>query len=230
MNSKVDLKLDWCSHAAAKFAVENWHYSGCLPTPPLVRVGVWENGEYIGCVLFGRGASNNLLKPYGLQPTEGAELVRVALNRHQSPVSRIVAVAIRFLRQSNPGLRLIVSHADQNQGHHGGIYQAGNWVYAGTTSPDAAYIDQHGKRWHSRMVSPNGFKMAYGQKRPVPRPQDCRRIPLAGKHRYLMPLDDAMRQQIEPLRQPYPKRVRSADSGTADLQSAGGGASPTGTL
>jgi hypothetical protein len=28
MSSKPVLKLDWCSHAAAKYAVEHWHYSG----------------------------------------------------------------------------------------------------------------------------------------------------------------------------------------------------------
>jgi hypothetical protein len=53
---------------------------------------------------------------------------------------------------------------------------------------------------------------------------------MPGKHRYLMPLDDAMREQIEPLRQPYPKRVRSADSGTSGDQPEGGGATPTRTL
>ena len=31
MSDKPVLKLDWCSHAAAKYAVEHWHYeSRCL--------------------------------------------------------------------------------------------------------------------------------------------------------------------------------------------------------
>ena len=50
------------------------------------------------------------------------------------------------------------------------------------------------------------------------------------KHKYLMPLDDEMRKQIEPLRKPYPKRVRSVDSDTATVQVAEGGANPTRTL
>jgi hypothetical protein len=63
MNSRPELQLDWCDHAAAKYAVEHWHYSRSLPTPPIVRCGVWEGGRFIGCVLFSRGASSHLLRP-----------------------------------------------------------------------------------------------------------------------------------------------------------------------
>ena len=50
------------------------------------------------------------------------------------------------------------------------------------------------------------------------------------KHKYGYPLDNAMRAQLEGMGAPYPKRAGSADSGTADHQSAGGGASPTSAL
>lgn len=224
MSSRPELKLDWCSHEAAKYACEKWHYSGSVPTPPLVKIGAWEGGQFIGCVLFGRGANNNLLRPYGLGVTEGAELVRVALANHLTPVSR---VAIKMLRKANPKLRLIVSHADANEGHHGGIYQAGGWVYAGRTAEDIAYIDRTGRRWHSRMVSPRGVKTVYGSRRSVVRPQDCQAVRLKGKHRYLMPLDAEIRAKLLPLAQPYPKRATSID-GDAPANHAGeGGSSPT---
>ena len=51
---KNDLKLDWCDIKAARFACMNWHYSKSVPVGKLVKVGVWENKKYIGCVLFGR--------------------------------------------------------------------------------------------------------------------------------------------------------------------------------
>lgn len=227
MSSRPDLRLDWCSYEAAKYACEKWHYTKSVPTPPLVRIGVWESKRFIGVVIFGRGASNNLLKPYGLSVTEGSELVRVALAKHQSPVSRIVAIALRMLHKSNPKLRIIVSHADVNEGHHGGIYQAGGWLYTGRTAKDITYVDDNGKKWHSRMVSPAGIKTAYGQKRRVPRPQDCEAIQLVGKHRYLMPLDDAMRAKILPLSKPYPKRATSVASDTPANHAGEGGATPT---
>src|SRR5688500_6166428 len=115
------LRLDWCSHTAAMFACKAWHYSRSLPTPPLVRVGVWERGAFVGCVLFSRGANKHLGSAFGLGQTEVAELLRVALREPETPVSRIVSVAVRMLRRHCPGLRLVVSFADPEQGHVGAI-------------------------------------------------------------------------------------------------------------
>ena len=115
--SKADLKLDWCSHEAAKYAVMNWHYSKTMPSGKLTKIGVWENCTFIGCVLFGRGASNNIGKPYGLLQTGCCELVRIALKSHISTVTRIVGISIRLIRSQSPGLRLIVSYADPEQKH-----------------------------------------------------------------------------------------------------------------
>jgi hypothetical protein len=206
----MKLRLDWATHEAAAFACETWHYSKCLPVPPLFKVGVWEDEKFVGVVIFSRGASPNLLKPYGLKMTEGCELTRVALREHVTPVSRIVAIAIRFLKKENPGLRLIVSFADPDRGHHGGIYQAGNWVYAGTTAGSIEYIDRNGVRWHSRQVSSSGFKKQFEVIRRVPKSSECEKIICSGKHRYLMPLDEPMRRQVESLRKPFPKRAPEA--------------------
>ncbi len=226
----MNLRLDWCSHEAAKFAVEHWHYSKSLPPSPHNRVGCWEDGKFIGCVVFARGATGELMSPYGLKNTEGCELVRVALSEHETPVSRIVAVAIRFLKSRSPGLRLIVSFADPYQGHHGGIYQAGNWVYSGQSAPTSMYRDAAGKLWHERIVSPTGQKKAFGRYRSVLKPSQCDRVRMPGKHRYLMPLDAEMRARIAPLAKPYPKRAGSSASGTAATQAERGGATPTPAL
>ena len=50
------------------------------------------------------------------------------------------------------------------------------------------------------------------------------------KHRYLMPLDSAMREQIAPLAKPYPKRTTRTKEQDAEHPSALGGASPTRAL
>jgi hypothetical protein len=199
------LVLDWCSHDAADYAVRHWHYSRSLPPPPHNRVGVWEGARFIGCVLFARGASAALLKPYGLKLTEGCELVRVALAAHQTPVSRIVRIAITLLRKRSPGLRLIVSFADPAQQHVGAIYQAMNWIYTGTSNGAPLWRGPDGKVWHNRMVSATGVRKVYGQERRVWRTDQCTRIDQPGKHRYVLPLDDELRARVEPLRLPYPK-------------------------
>lgn len=228
---KPDLRLDWVDHKAAKYAVEHWHYSRSLPTPPLVRVGVWEDSKYIGVVLFSRGANNNIGKAFGLASTEIAELTRVALASHKTPVSRIIRIAIAFLRKSSPSLRMIISYADPSQSHHGGIYQAGNWTYLGQSPSSVEYIAPDGKQWHGRMVSASGRKLVYGQMRSVWRHDQCTPVTVPGKHKYAMPLDDAMREQIAPLAKPYPKRrAEGVASDTPGIQPGEGGAVPTSAL
>lgn len=223
-SSRPELRLDWCSHAAAKYAVEKWHYSQRMPIGPMVKVGAWEDGQFIGCVLFARGNTPTLGSRYGLKMTEVAELVRVALTAHRTAVSRIVAVALRFLKKANPGLRLVVSFADPEHGHHGGIYQAGGWVYCGDSEPSWQWL--HEGRWkHNREMTSGAF----GKARKVADLSVLpKRLPL-GKHRYLMPLDDAMRAQIAPLARPYPKRAKHPGDASG-VQPEEGGSIPTRTL
>lgn len=76
MQTNTSLKIDWATHEAAKFACEKWHYSETMPVPPIVKIGVWENSKFIGVILFSRGASPDLLKPYGLTQYQGCELTR----------------------------------------------------------------------------------------------------------------------------------------------------------
>lgn len=135
MSDKVDLRVDWCSHEAAKYAVEKWHYSKRVPHGQQQHIGVWENGVFVGAICLGRSITPWLGSPYGLTQHECAELTRVALNKHVSPVSQIVAVAIRMIKEKSPGLRLLVSYADPLQGHNGAIYQAMNWIYDGGGAP-----------------------------------------------------------------------------------------------
>ena len=219
---KGDLRIDWATYGAAKYAVETWHYSHVLPVPPLVKVGAWECGRFVGVVIFSRGANNNLLKPFGLTATEGCELTRVAMTKHQSQVSRVVSLAIRFLRKNSPELRLVVSFADPSHGHTGGIYQAGNWLYTGRQPPTTEYIAPDGKQWHGRMVSKDGRIKVQGHYRPCWRIDQCKPVERPGKHRYLMPLDDEMREQIQLLAKPYPKRVKQAMTGSQPEQRQGG--------
>lgn len=232
MSSPPDLRLAWCSYEAAKYAVEHWHYSRSMPPPPIVKLGTWEDDRFIGCVTVSRGSAQNLGRPFGLDQTEIAELTRVALRHdHAAPVSRIVAIAVRLLRQQCPGLRLLVSFADPGQGHHGGIYQAAGWLYLGERGPTTEFRDSSGRQWHGRMISPTGRKKVFGHYRAVLRPDQCEAVVCPGKHKYALPLDPAMRAQIVPLAKPYPKRAPEAlvADATAD-QAVEGGAVPTSAL
>lgn len=217
---KPQLKIDWATHEAAKYACVNWHYSGCLPVGKLVKVGAWENGKFIGVVLFGRGANKSLGEPYGCDQTESCELVRIALTSHITPVSKIMSLALKWLKKTNEKIKLVVSFADTEVGHHGGIYQATNWIYDGLTNSADEYLYK-GKRWHGRAFrKSHGSHLNYMNK-------GLQIVRGAQKHRYLMPLDADIKQRILPLSKPYPKRTKEqASEHPSDL----GGATPTCTL
>jgi len=227
MQDKPELKIDWASYDAAKYACENWHYSKCLPVGKLVKVGAWEDGKFIGAVLFGRGANHNMPKPYGLGQDECVELVRVALTKHKTQVSKIMMLAIKFLAKSNQGLKLIVSYADLDVGHHGGIYQATNWIYEGVfNAGNRQGFLVNGRVRHNKSIHSMGVKQSIEAVKKHIDP-NAKEVFTKGKHKYLMPLDDKMRAKISSLAKPYPKRVKKQDS---EYPLELGGAVPTDTL
>lgn len=214
----MTLRLDWCSHSAAELACRRWHYSGCLPTGKLVKVGVWEDGQFVGVIIYSRGASPYLGKKYDLGPTEVCELTRVALREHEAPVSQMLAVSLRMLRKIAPGLRLVVSFADPFRGHHGGVYQAGGWLYTGQSGETIEYLVA-GKWKHVKsMYVPKAYaeaagrsaewrhkKGVYYQLKAAGLLESTPTRTMPGKYRYLMPLDRATRALVEPLALPYPE-------------------------
>jgi len=232
MNLSHELKLNWCSHDAAKYAVEHWHYSKKMPVNKTAKIGVWENSKFIGAIVFscGSAGTSSTGKRYGLSLTQVCELARVALKSHKSEVTRIVRISLSMLKKSQKKLMLVVSYADPQEGHIGKIYQAGNWLYVGRSSKDYAFIDSRNKKWHSRSVSETGYKIHCGVKSRCPKPSSLTKILLIPKYKYLMPLDDEIRKRIVPLSKPYPKRAGSVRGDTPADQVGEGGSSPTPAL
>lgn len=222
LSPKSKLKIDWATHEAAKYACENWHYSKKMPVNKTVKIGAWEDDKFIGVVIFSPGATPALYKTYKITQQAGCELTRVALNKHKTPVSKILSLAIKFLKRSNPGMRLIISFADTKEGHHGGIYQATNWIYVGNACP-RRLPKLNGKFIHERSLS---VLVKQGKAKR----SDCEWVNALPKHKYLMPLDDDMREQVRHFSKPYPKRAGSVESSTSEFHSEGGGESPTPAL
>jgi len=217
---KSDLHLNWASYQAAQYACGKWHYSKSMPTGKLIKIGVWEKEKFVGCVIFSRGSNYCMPQKYGLTQKTCCELTRVALASHRSPVSRIVSIAFAFLKKSSPSIQLVVSYADPYQNHHGGIYQAGNWIYVGTSGSSYEYY--YRGRWvHSKVAyeahkyDPNASKSLLES-----------RIK-EGKHIYLMPLNSQMKKKALSLAQPYPMRSKQVQVSPTDTD---GGAAPTRTL
>jgi hypothetical protein len=199
----VTLRLDWAGYDAAEYACRHWHYSRAVPAGRLIVVGVWEDEVFKGVVIFSRGATPRIGSPYGLTQFEVCELTRIALREHAAPVSRIVAIALRMLRKRCPGLRLVISYAAGEQGHHGGVYQAGGWIYEGAKETYA--IEVRGERRHGRSVGSRYGRHDIEWLRENVDP-NARTVRGLVRHKYLMPLDSDMRAAIVSLSTKYPKR------------------------
>ena len=211
--SSSQLRLDWCNFKAALYACKHWHYSGAIPATKRASLGVWEEGRFIGAIIFTLGAGSSTDgRAFGLSRAfEMAELQRVTLREHQTSVSRMLSIAVRMLRKQSPGLKLLVSYADPVQGHHGGIYQAAGWVYVGRSSKSRVYIAKDGKRYTNRVISSRGYTTHHGRFRMDPVPwNELTKMISPGKHKYLLPLDPAIRPVIEAMAQAYPRRPKDS--------------------
>lgn len=224
---RPELVVAPCSYQAAKYAVEKWHYSKRMPKSKLNLFGAWEDDQFVGTVIFGVGATSDMVAQFGLDKWHGCELVRVALCEHAAPVTRIVSMTIKQMVKHNPGLRLVVSYADPEQGHVGSIYQAGNWIYTGRTAQTDEYI-VNGKKWHGRALrheKPDHMTT----KQYLEMQGDYEIVKGSSKYRYCYPLDRAMRRYLATLAQPYPKREScgpSVEGDTSGVQSEGAGSIP----
>jgi hypothetical protein len=245
--SASGLYLAFCDREAASYAVRRWHYSGGPPAGRLVCVGVWEGGQFIGAIVFGRGASSEIHSPFGLRQDQVCELCRVALGPHTAPTSQVVSIAVRLLRRYCPNLRLIISYADPEHGHVGTLYQSLGWQFIGRTARESL-IRLNGRLVHPRTVTSRYRTRSIDWLREHVA-ADAAHVRTLPKFRYALPLDAGMRQQLAPRVQPYPKatvleRDRSTDSGARGPQAGaffpfrpqrrnhprGGGARPTRSL
>ncbi len=222
-----DLRLNFCSHEAARHAVLRWHYSRAMPAAKLVRIGVWEERKFVGAILYGSGANRHLSRPFGLKSTEGCELVRVALaSNREHPTSRCLAISLKILKRQSPGLQLVVSYADTKEGHLGTIYQATNWLYLGSSAQP--YLKVRGKIEHPRSLydryGRGGQQLAWLRQNVDP---NAERVAMKPKLKYVYCFSRELRRELEAKSKPYPKRGRSDTSDTPGLPPGKGGATPT---
>lgn len=199
------LRIESVPPSVARQAVRDWHYSRSYPAGVNARYGVWEDGRFIGAVIFGTGSNVRIGDPYGLQPHQVRELVRIALDKHVTPVSRIIAATVRMFRGDFPAVDLIVSYADPVQGHHGGVYQANNWSYLGPQRAHATTaIVINGEQLHERTCASR-----YGtQRMALLREIDpgAHRVKLPRKHVYVYGQTKSIRKMYAGESLPYPKR------------------------
>lgn len=197
----MNFRLGFTTHEAVKYACEKWHYSQCLPAGKLIKVGVWENERYIGCVIYSCGACPQIHDPFKLKRTEVCELTRVALTKHVNPVSKFLAISLKLIKKKMPKMKMVVSYADPEQDHHGGIYQATNWIYLGETKPATHFKTSDGFNIHSKTLCTGrkGLATKLVNEGKIVRVKTT-------KHKYIYPLERELWDKWKEKAKPYPKR------------------------
>jgi hypothetical protein len=224
--SKPKLLIDFCDSKAAKYACENWHYSKCMPIGKMITIGIWEDEKFIGVIIFSRGACPWLGSQFSLDMTQLCELTRVAIKKgHFFQTSKYLGLAIKILKKRLNKLELIFSYADSRQNHHGGIYQATNWIYLGLSklentgyeyftndkwTHERAILSKYGSHTNALKLNPS---LKFRKK--------------SNKHKYILPLIN--KEKYIKLNKKYPKRIEHENNASV-FHTEEGGATPTDAL
>jgi hypothetical protein len=97
------------------------------------EVGFIDDEKLIGCAIYGYPVGRNAVQSIidGLAKDQCLELTRLFI--HDGYGSNIESYAVgqsfKWLRENAPNIKMLLSYADPEQMHLGGIYQATNWLY-----------------------------------------------------------------------------------------------------
>jgi hypothetical protein len=130
-----------------------YHYTGTAAGYRFLATA--EDGQVLCVIGIGRGANRcGVGDKFGLTAFVGdLEITRVAChpNAPRNTASRSIAMICRHL--AGEGIEWLFSYADSGEGHHGGIYQAVNAAFVGSTARQWVNFEMDGKRVSKRKVS-----------------------------------------------------------------------------
>ena len=208
-----------CSREAALWAVRCWHYSRTLAAGRCLYWGVWFDGVFIGVVAVARGLrEHRSALRLVAEPDSRGDAYRARIRARRAcfsgprdcgPIAASIESRARGAHQlQRPAtrsrrprrlwrVRLDLPRRDGSRSHAVDLRPRG---YARTISSKFGTRDL---QWLRANVDPQARRI------------DCRNI--AGRWRSRTP----MRDRLNDMAQPYPKRERSAESGTLDALQRG---------
>lgn len=259
MASAKDLIVKPIAAADANRIVRSLHYSGKVDTRSQLHLGVFMDGLCAGAMQFGPPLDKRKVIGTVRETkwNEMLDLHRLAFSDGlpRNSESRCIAVALRFLRRTYPFIRWVQSYADATQCGDGAIYRASGFHLIGIRPNTSMYRMPDGEvcckivfePGFSGNAGPDSIKARYGKVGSETSNKFLARIGaerLRGYQlRYIYFLDPDARQRLTVPILPFSRiaemnacmyrgkpRAGSADSGTPDLQSGRGGATPTPAL
>ena len=128
----------------------NKHYAKRMPSISYA-FGLYDDEWLVGVCTFGFPPNYNYNEGkcvFNNYKCLTLELNRLVVNDGlpKNSLSQFVSKSLKFL----PKPSCVVSYADPNNGHHGYIYQATNWLYTGVSTPKHKYILEDGTEFDIR--------------------------------------------------------------------------------
>ena len=120
------------------------HYANRLPSISYA-FGLYRKDEIVGVCTFGYPPNYNfnngdcVFENYSVETFELNRLITED-DLPKNALSYFVSQCLKLL----PSPSCVVSYSDPNEGHHGYIYQATNWIYTGTSTPKHRYHFEDG--------------------------------------------------------------------------------------
>ena len=157
--SVTDFTVEEVPRKAVKGFIEKYHYSQNINgIQSYYHFGLYTDGNFglpkmIGAMLYGIPSMPATARKYNpINPSRCMELRRLVCidDTPKNTESYFIGQTFKWLKK-NTDIEVIVSFADEEEGHTGVIYKATNFDYLGTTSPGKVLMVD-GKKFHSRSL------------------------------------------------------------------------------
>lgn len=194
----MDFNVEKIKSSVGKEYIRSNHYTGSCHNGPMCW-GLKSNDKLLGVIAFATPISENVRASiFGPEyKNHVTELHRMVIDDDcpHNTGSYFISRALSGLKGYKPKYYVVISFADQTEGHDGTVYQAANFLYYGTTgSRTIFYRDEEG---NLRAPRQNGVNITEDMARERGWEPELREA----KHRYLYLLPDGQKHREKLLNQ-----------------------------
>lgn len=137
----------------ARDYIATFHYSKTMPDSSKYIYAGYLNGKLCGIIVYGMGCGKNQYTALIPDIKNGTyvELTRLwcVNSMPKNTESKLISESLKMLPKE---IKLIISFADEAQGHCGIIYQATNWYYLGQNGGGKMLLTESGVKKHTRLL------------------------------------------------------------------------------
>jgi len=205
------------SYRFAKQIILKYEWLGTMG-PSTYHYGIFFGPYCAGvcCFAIGGGTGGAYVhKPFLIEYDELAILIRGACVHWAPPGSnsKLVSLSTKMLLKSTKAL-LVLAYSDSDAGEIGTIYQACNWVYIGKGGSTTQYVSRKNRVMDQKIVHDVSKQNNVSRKEVEDAllKSGWRKQKSNPKGRYAFTLNVDLKNRLEQMRKPYPKRPTSIDS------------------